>query len=171
MDTPVDERMAAAGALGLRPLYGTDSARRGFLRLCALAPVGLPALARGAPDMNSLVAVGSLAAFGYSMVATFAPDLLPAGTVHVYYEAAAVIVTLILLGRLLEARARGLAERLRGGDRGPLGLVATGDPYAMDQPTQDAAARDPRWVPAISSATSASIGAISRDAGDRVTSP
>ncbi|CAM4009366.1 heavy metal translocating P-type ATPase [Paracoccus yeei] len=68
---------------------------------------GLPALARGAPDMNSLVAVGSLAAYGYSMVATFAPGLLPAGTVHVYYEAAAVIVTLILLGRLLEARARG----------------------------------------------------------------
>ena len=68
---------------------------------------GLPALLRGAPDMNALVAVGSLAAYGYSVIATFAPGLLPAGTVHVYYEAAAVIVTLILLGRLLEARARG----------------------------------------------------------------
>ncbi|ARJ70660.1 heavy metal translocating P-type ATPase [Paracoccus contaminans] len=68
---------------------------------------GIPALLRGAPDMNSLVAVGTLAAFGYSAVATFAPQLLPAGTVHVYYEAAAVIVTLILLGRFLEARARG----------------------------------------------------------------
>jgi CO/xanthine dehydrogenase Mo-binding subunit len=42
---------------------------------------------------------------------------------------------------------------------GPLGLVTSGDPYAMDQATQDAAAKDPRWVPAISSATSASIGA------------
>jgi len=41
------------------------------------------------------------------MVATFAPGLLPAGTVNVYYEAAAVIVTLILLGRFLEARAKG----------------------------------------------------------------
>ncbi len=68
---------------------------------------GLPALFRGAPDMNSLVAVGTLAAYGYSLVATFAPGLLPAGSVNVYYEAAAVIVTLILLGRLLEARAKG----------------------------------------------------------------
>ncbi|WP_197645508.1 heavy metal translocating P-type ATPase [Tabrizicola soli] len=68
---------------------------------------GLPALWRLAPDMNSLVAVGTLAAYGFSMVATFAPVFLPAGTVNVYYEAAAVIVTLILLGRLLEARAKG----------------------------------------------------------------
>ncbi len=68
---------------------------------------GLPALARLAPDMNSLVAVGTLAAWGYSVVATFLPGLLPAGTVNVYYEAAAVIVTLILLGRYLEARAKG----------------------------------------------------------------
>ncbi|GLC62018.1 Copper-transporting ATPase 1 [Pleodorina starrii] len=68
---------------------------------------GFPALARLAPDMNSLVAVGTSAAYGYSLVATFAPALLPAGTVNVYYEAAAVIVTLILLGRYLEARAKG----------------------------------------------------------------
>lgn len=68
---------------------------------------GFPALARLAPDMNSLVAVGTSAAFGYSLVATFTPDLLPEGTVNVYYEAAAVIVALILLGRFLEARAKG----------------------------------------------------------------
>jgi len=68
---------------------------------------GFPALFRGAPDMNSLVAVGTMAAFLYSLVATFAPALLPAGTVNVYYEPAAVIVTLILLGRYLEARAKG----------------------------------------------------------------
>lgn len=68
---------------------------------------GLPALARFAPDMNSLVALGSLAAWLYSLVATFIPGLLPEGTVNVYYEAAAVIVTLILLGRLMEANARG----------------------------------------------------------------
>ncbi|TBW02691.1 copper-translocating P-type ATPase [Azotobacter chroococcum] len=68
---------------------------------------GVPALLRGAPDMNSLVAVGTSAAWLFSLVATFAPGLLPAGTVHVYYEAAAVIITLILLGRFLEARARG----------------------------------------------------------------
>ncbi|SJM69884.1 Lead, cadmium, zinc and mercury transporting ATPase; Copper-translocating P-type ATPase [Brevundimonas diminuta 3F5N] len=68
---------------------------------------GLPALWRLAPDMNSLVAVGSLAAYGYSLVATFTPGVLPPGTINVYFEAAAVIVTLILLGRLLEARAKG----------------------------------------------------------------
>lgn len=68
---------------------------------------GFPVLARLAPDMNSLVAVGSAAAYTYSVVATFAPGLLPPGTQNVYYEAAAVIVTLILLGRLLEARAKG----------------------------------------------------------------
>jgi Au+-exporting ATPase len=68
---------------------------------------GLPALARLAPDMNSLVAVGTSAAYGYSLIATFLPNLLPPGTVNVYYEAAAVIVTLILLGRMLEARAKG----------------------------------------------------------------
>src|SRR5690606_5193808 len=68
---------------------------------------GFPALLRGAPDMNSLVAVGTLAAYGYSTVATFIPGVLPAGTVNVYYEAAAVIVALILLGRYLEARAKG----------------------------------------------------------------
>ncbi|MEZ5652808.1 MAG: heavy metal translocating P-type ATPase [Burkholderiaceae bacterium] len=68
---------------------------------------GMPALLRLAPDMNSLVAVGTAAAYAFSVVATFAPALLPAGTVHVYYEAAAVIVALILLGRFLEARAKG----------------------------------------------------------------
>ncbi len=68
---------------------------------------GVPALLRGAPDMNSLVAIGTSAAWGYSVVATFLPRLLPAGTVHVYFEASAVIVTLILLGRYLEAKAKG----------------------------------------------------------------
>jgi len=68
---------------------------------------GLPLLAKGAPDMNSLVALGTLAAYGFSVVATFAPGLLPAGSAHVYFEAAAVIVVLILLGRWLEARAKG----------------------------------------------------------------
>ncbi|MGE8441092.1 MAG: heavy metal translocating P-type ATPase [Comamonas testosteroni] len=68
---------------------------------------GVPALLRAAPDMNSLVAVGTSAAFAYSVVATFVPQWLPAGTVNVYFEAAAVIVALILLGRFLEARAKG----------------------------------------------------------------
>jgi len=68
---------------------------------------GVPALLRAAPDMNSLVAVGTGAAYMFSVVATFLPGVLPAGTVHVYYEAAAVIVTLILIGRWLEAQAKG----------------------------------------------------------------
>ncbi|MEH7826996.1 heavy metal translocating P-type ATPase [Gemmobacter denitrificans] len=70
---------------------------------------GIPALLRGAPDMNSLVAVGTGAAFAYSSVATFAPHLLPATARAVYFEAAAVIVVLILLGRVMEAKARGRA--------------------------------------------------------------
>lgn len=68
---------------------------------------GIPALLRGAPDMNSLVSVGTIAAYGYSVVATFIPGVLPKGTANVYFEAAVVIVTLILLGRTLEARAKG----------------------------------------------------------------
>lgn len=68
---------------------------------------GLPVLWRRAPEMNSLVAVGTLAAYLFSVVATFLPELLPQGTVAVYYEAATMIVTLILLGRYLEAKAKG----------------------------------------------------------------
>jgi heavy metal translocating P-type ATPase len=74
--------------------------RRFFLK-------GMPALLRAAPDMNALVALGAGAAWLYSVVATFAPTLLPPGTVNVYYEAAGGVVTLILLGRYLEARAKG----------------------------------------------------------------
>ncbi|MXU66027.1 heavy metal translocating P-type ATPase [Oceanomicrobium pacificus] len=68
---------------------------------------GLPALLKGAPDMNSLVALGTGAAWTYSTIATFLPGLLPAGVRAVYFEAAAVIVVLILIGRWLEARAKG----------------------------------------------------------------
>lgn len=69
--------------------------------------LGLPALWHRAPDMNTLVAIGTLAAWGYSLFATFTPQWLPAQSVHVYYEAAAMIVCLVLIGRLLEARAKG----------------------------------------------------------------
>ncbi len=68
---------------------------------------GIPALIHAAPDMNSLVALGTGAAWCFSTVSLFAPGVLPGGTAAVYFEAAAVIVTLILLGRWLEARARG----------------------------------------------------------------
>ncbi|MBO9422978.1 copper-translocating P-type ATPase [Labrenzia sp. R4_2] len=68
---------------------------------------GFPALVKGAPDMNSLVAVGTGAAYAYSVVATFLPTVIPDEVRAVYFEAAAVIVVLILLGRFLEARAKG----------------------------------------------------------------
>ncbi|MCE8041348.1 copper-translocating P-type ATPase [Halomonas daqingensis] len=69
--------------------------------------IGFPALLHGRPDMNSLVALGTSAAWSYSLVAMFAPGLLPAGTANLYFEAAAVIASLILLGRYLEARSKG----------------------------------------------------------------
>ena len=60
-------------------------------------------------DMNTLVAVGAFSAYAYSAAATFFPQFFErAGVVpHVYYDGAAMIVTLILLGRLLEAQAKG----------------------------------------------------------------
>ncbi len=58
-------------------------------------------------DMNTLVSIGTMAAFGYSLVVTVAPGVLPEGLRLVYYEAAGVILTLIMLGRLLEAIAKG----------------------------------------------------------------
>ncbi len=76
--------------------------RRFFLK-------GVPALLRASPDMNSLVAVGTGAAWLYSTLVTFWPALIPAASRAVYFEAAAVIVVLILLGRALETRARGRA--------------------------------------------------------------
>ncbi|MBA4804205.1 MAG: cadmium-translocating P-type ATPase [Brevundimonas sp.] len=68
---------------------------------------GVPNLVRLTPDMNSLVVLGATAAWAFSTVATFVPRWLPAGTANVYFEAAAVIVTLILVGRWFEARAKG----------------------------------------------------------------
>ena len=68
---------------------------------------GWAAARHGAPDMNTLVALGTTAAYGYSVVATFLPHVLPPEAVHVYYEAAAAVITLILLGKYLEAVAKG----------------------------------------------------------------
>src|SRR5690625_416840 len=68
---------------------------------------GFSALWQKAPDMNTLVAIGAGSAWLYSTVATFAPQWLPDGAVHLYFEAAAVVITLILLGKYFEARAKG----------------------------------------------------------------
>ena len=64
------------------------------------------ALKHGAADMNTLVVVGTSAAYLYSAAATLAPGLF-AGRAGVYFDTSALIITLILLGRFLEARARG----------------------------------------------------------------
>lgn len=81
-----------------------------------------------AADMNTLVAIGTFAAWLYSLVATVAPQLFTTvsedphaahSAAGVYYEAAAAIITLILLGRLLEARAR---KKTGGAIRALMGL-------------------------------------------------
>ena len=59
------------------------------------------------PGMNTLVMIGAGAAYFYSLLALAAPSLFPAGTAVAYFEAAGVIVTLILFGRYLEAAAKG----------------------------------------------------------------
>ena len=71
---------------------------------------GWAELRHASPGMNSLVMIGAGAAFAYSVLALFAPSIFPEGTAVPYFEAAGVIVTLILLGRLLEAIARGRAS-------------------------------------------------------------
>jgi len=57
--------------------------------------------------MNTLVVMGTSAAYLYSAVATLAPQLFAAGRADVYFDTSSLIITLILLGRLLEARAKG----------------------------------------------------------------
>jgi Cu+-exporting ATPase len=71
-------------------------------------------LAHRSPDMNSLITLGSSAAFLYSLVITIAPSLAPAKFRGVYYEEVGFILTLILLGRLFELRAKaGTGEAIR----------------------------------------------------------
>ena len=103
-----------------KPLLATDV--RTWLELLLTAPVVLWAarpffqrwaqsIANRSPNMWTLIGTGVGAAFGYSVVATIAPDLFPAsfrehGRVAVYFEAAAIIVSLTLLGQILELTAR-----------------------------------------------------------------
>jgi Cu+-exporting ATPase len=110
---------------------------RNFVEFALAAPVvlwgGFPFFERGwtsvklrSLNMFTLVAIGSGAAFVYSLFGTFAPGLFPAtfldahGDVGVYFEAAAVIVTLVLLGQVLELRAR---SHTTGALRALLGLA------------------------------------------------
>lgn len=102
--TAIHGALGASGSAGIQALFATlvlaGPGRRFFRQ-------GIPALLRGHPDMNALVALGAGAAYLYSLVSTLAPSWLPSGSAHLYFEAATLIVTLILLGRTLEARARG----------------------------------------------------------------
>ncbi|TMS00319.1 heavy metal translocating P-type ATPase [Nonomuraea basaltis] len=76
--------------------------------------VGWLSLRHRAAEMNSLITLGTTAAYGYSLLVTVAPGLLPPELQDVYYEAVGVILTLILLGRLLESRAKaGTGEAIR----------------------------------------------------------
>ena len=99
-----------------------DMATQSWIELMLSSPVllwaGWPLLARGwqsvvnrSPNMWTLIGLGTGAAFVYSVVATVAPQVFPAsfvsmGRVAVYFEAAAVIISLTLLGQVLELKAR-----------------------------------------------------------------
>lgn len=109
-------------AMGAHRFFHGGIPYQNWIEFALSAPVvlwaGWPFFSRGAqsivnrnPNMWTLIGLGVLAAFGYSVVATIAPELFPAtfqmdGRVGVYYEAAAVIVSLTLLGQILELRAR-----------------------------------------------------------------
>ncbi len=96
-----------------------------WFQLALIAPVmayagwpihrtGWLTLAHRTADMNTLITVGTSAAFLYSLVVTVAPGLVPEDLREVYFEVVGVIITLILLGRLLEARAKaGTGEAIR----------------------------------------------------------
>ena len=76
--------------------------------------IGWLTLRHRAADMNSLITLGTVAAYGFSLLVTVAPSLLPSTVREVYFEAVGVILTLILLGRLIEVRAKaGTGEAIR----------------------------------------------------------
>jgi Cu+-exporting ATPase len=118
------------------PIQHALGDRLPLVELAIAAPVvlwaGAPFFARGARsivtlklNMFTLIALGTAAAFMFSVVATFAPTLFPAsahGGPPVYFEAAAVITSLALLGQVLELRAR---DRTQDALRALLGLVPT----------------------------------------------
>ncbi|MGN6374169.1 MAG: heavy metal translocating P-type ATPase [Sphingomonas sp.] len=114
-----------ADMFGLRLVSAAASP---WVQLALSAPIvlwaGFPFFARGAASIRSghynmftLIAIGVGAAFAYSLVATVAPQLFPPtfhtmhGQVPVYYEAAGVVVALVLLGQVLELRARAATGR------------------------------------------------------------
>lgn len=76
--------------------------------------IGWLSMAHHTAEMNSLITIGSTAAYLYSVFVTVLPEAVPADLRGVYFEAVGVIITLVLLGRLLEARAKaGTGEAIR----------------------------------------------------------
>ena len=69
--------------------------------------VGIRALVKGNPNMDSLVAIGTGSAFLYSLFMTFTVPSNPMNAHHLYYESAAVVVTLVMLGKYMESRSKG----------------------------------------------------------------
>ncbi len=114
---------------------------RGLVELLLSTPVlfgagarffrhGLAEVRSLSPGMSTLVMLGGTAAWLYSVLALAAPQIFPAGTAHYYFEAAATIVTLILFGKYLEARAKGrTSEAIRRLLRlqAPVARVVRGD--------------------------------------------
>jgi len=143
---------------GLLPEWLTGQAGN-WLQLLVATPIvfwggwpilsgGLAGFRRGRPTMFSLISLGVLVAWGVSTVATVAPGIFPDafrradGSVEVFFESAGMIVVLVLLGQLLESRARRgttaairalmdlsppTAEREPGGETIPLAMVQKGD--------------------------------------------
>jgi Cu+-exporting ATPase len=105
---------------------------------------GWLALRHRSPDMNSLITLGTTAAFGYSLLVTVVPSLFPSNVRDVYFEAVGVILTLILFGRLLEVRAKaGTSEAIRA----LIGMQArtariVHDAAEVEIPVQDVAVGD-----------------------------
>ena len=116
---PIDMRTMAWLGLALALPVCTWAAWPFYVR-------GVKSVKNRSLNMFTLIAIGVSVAFGYSIVATLAPQIFPAGfrdahgAVGVYYEAAAVITTLVLLGQVLELRAR---HRTGAAIRALLGLA------------------------------------------------
>ena len=120
--------LAMAPMLGVRDAFGLAPQLRGWIELALGSPVvlwvGWPilrkfwfSLAHWSLNMYTLIGLGVALAYVFSLGAVFAPDLFPAefrehdGAVGTYFEAAAVIVTLVMLGDVLQTRAMGQTSK------------------------------------------------------------
>lgn len=99
-DTAFGRFIMGAGGLALALPVQLWAGRR-FIRQ------GVAEIRHRAPGMSTLVLLGSGAAFLESVLVLAAPSLFPPGTAHTHFEAASAIITLVLFGKHLEARARG----------------------------------------------------------------